>query len=89
MGKLNRRTIEKELLSDELTFQKNKIYNCDNLALMNIIPDDSIDLIYCDILYGTNRKNKDYCDLKSEQRIIEEHYAPPNKRNASYLKRYG
>jgi len=36
----------------------------DNLELMKTIESNTIDLIYCDILYGTGRKFKDYQDLK-------------------------
>jgi site-specific DNA-methyltransferase (adenine-specific) len=54
----------------------NKIYNCDNLDLLGIIPNDYIDLIYCDILYGTGKDFGDYKDLVSERKIIEEHYIP-------------
>ena len=37
--------------------------NCmDNLEFMKQLSDNSIDLIYCDILYGTSRKFKDYDD---------------------------
>jgi site-specific DNA-methyltransferase (adenine-specific) len=41
---------------------------CDNLELMAKIKDKSIDLIYCDILYGTGRKFKDYQDLKPKKK---------------------
>ena len=34
----------------------------DNLEFMKQLPDDSIDLIYCDILYNTGKKFKDYDD---------------------------
>ena len=34
----------------------NDIRCCDNLELMGEIEDNTIDLIYCDILYGTGRK---------------------------------
>jgi len=40
------------------------IRGCDNLDLIAEIKDSMIDLIYCDILYGTGRKFKDYQDLK-------------------------
>lgn len=49
---------------------------CDNLELMAEISDKSIDLIYCDILYGTGRKHKNYQDLPSKQEAVEEHYRP-------------
>ena len=49
---------------------------CDNLELMNKLPDNHIDLIYCDILFGTGKKFKDYQDLKPIRKEIEEHYIP-------------
>jgi len=52
------------------------IKNCDNLELLKEIQDDSINLIYSDILYGTGRTFKDYKDLKSNKKEIEEHYIP-------------
>lgn len=39
-----------------------RLYKCDNLELLKELPDKYIDLIYCDILYGTGRKFKDYDD---------------------------
>jgi len=49
---------------------------CDNLELMAEIKDNTIDLIYCDILYGTGRKFEDYQDLKPIRSEIESHYLP-------------
>lgn len=44
----------------------------DNLELMKQIPDNYIDLIYCDILYNTGRKFVDYDDsLGTTQEAIE------------------
>lgn len=40
----------------------NKVYCMDNLELMEQLPNESIDLIYCDILYNTGKKFKDYDD---------------------------
>lgn len=40
----------------------NKCYCMDNLELMKQIEGNSIDLIYCDILYNTGRKFDDYDD---------------------------
>lgn len=48
----------------------------DNLDLMAEMKDNTVDLIYCDILYGTGRKFADYQDLKPKREIIEEHYIP-------------
>ena len=53
---------------------------CDNLKLMAEIPDNTIDLIYCDILYGTGRDFMDYKDLYPMQEIIRDHYIPRIKR---------
>jgi len=62
---------------------------CDNLELMAEIKDNTIDLIYCDILYGTGRKFKDYQDLKPKRDIIEEHYIPRIKEMHRILKPTG
>ena len=49
----------------------NKIYNMDNLELLKQLPSESIDLIYCDILYNTGKKFKDYNDnLGTPQQAI-------------------
>lgn len=62
---------------------------CDNLELMAEIKDNTIDLIYCDILYGTGRKFKDYQDLKPKREVIEEHYIPRIKEMHRILKPTG
>ena len=50
----------------------NKVYNMDNLELLKQMEDETIDLIYCDILYNTGRKFKDYDDnLGTPQQAIE------------------
>ena len=48
----------------------------DNLELLLSQPDESVDLIYCDILYGTGRNFGDYQDLKPIRSEIENHYFP-------------
>jgi DNA modification methylase len=49
-----------------------ELYRCDNLELLESLPDNYIDLIYCDILYNTGRKFKDYDDkLGTAQQAIE------------------
>ena len=50
------------------------VFCSDNLELMNTIESNTIDLIYCDILYGTGRKFADYQDLKPIRSEIESHY---------------
>jgi len=62
---------------------------CDNLELMAEIKDNTIDLIYCDILYGTGRKFKDYQDLKPIRSEIENHYIPRIKEMHRILKDTG
>lgn len=49
---------------------------CDNLELMKSIDNNTIDLIYSDILFGTGRKFKDYQDLNPIKSEIELHYIP-------------
>jgi site-specific DNA-methyltransferase (adenine-specific) len=61
----------------------------DNLELMKTIESNTIDLIYCDILYGTGRKFKDYQDLKPIRSEIENHYIPRIKEMHRILKPTG
>ena len=61
----------------------------DNLELLLSQPDESVDLIYCDILYGTGRKFKDYQDLKPIRSEIEKHYLPRIKEMHRVLKATG
>ena len=53
-----------------------QIYQQDNLEIMKSLPDNQINLIYCDILYGTGRNFGEYQDLKADRKTIEEHYFP-------------
>jgi len=62
---------------------------CDNLELMAEIKNNTIDLIYCDILYGTGRKFADYQDLKPIRSEIESHYIPRIKEMYRVLKDTG
>jgi len=61
----------------------------DNLELMNEIESNTVDLIYCDILYGTGRKFKDYQDLRPKREVIEKHYIPRIKEMHRILKDTG
>lgn len=54
----------------------NKIHHCDNLCLLKKLDTESINLIYCDILYGTGKKFKDYVDLNPNRKEIDDHYVP-------------
>jgi len=62
---------------------------CDNLELMAEMQDNTVDLIYCDILYGTGRKFKDYQDLKPIRSEIEAHYITRLKEMHRILKPTG
>ena len=61
----------------------------DNLELMKTIESNTIDLIYCDILYGTGRSFGDYQDLKPTRNEIESHYIPRIKEMYRILKPTG
>ena len=61
----------------------------DNLELMAEIEDNTVDLIYCDILYGTGKDFGDYKDLKAKKDIIETHYFPRIKEMHRVLKPTG
>lgn len=54
----------------------NQVICDDNLKVLLGLADKEIDLIYCDILYGTGRKFNDFQDLKPVRSIIEAHYRP-------------
>lgn len=67
----------------------NKVYCMDNLELLKQIDDNSVDLIYCDILYNTGKKFKDYNDnLGTPQQAIE-WYSPRFKEMKRILKDTG
>lgn len=52
----------------------NKVYQMDNLELLKQMKDESVDLIYCDILYGTGRDFGDYQDIKADKSEIFDFY---------------
>jgi site-specific DNA-methyltransferase (adenine-specific) len=61
-------------------FEKNKVYFGDCLEVMNIIPNKSVDLIFCDLPYGTTKCKWDsVIDLKrlwlQYERIIKDNGA--------------
>lgn len=50
----------------------NNIFKEDNLKILKCLPDECIDLIYCDILYNTGKHFKDYNDnLGTTQQAVE------------------
>lgn len=55
---------------------ENGLYCIDNLKLLKQIKDKSIDLIYCDILYNTGKKFKDYYDNLGTPKEAIEWYEP-------------
>ena len=65
------------------------VFCSDNLELMKTIESNTIDLIYCDILYGTGRNFGDYQDLKPIRSEIENHYIPRIKEMHRILKTTG
>lgn len=65
------------------------IYHGDNLELLGVIPDECVDMIYCDILYGTGRNFVEYQDLKPIRSEIEAHYLPRLKEMCRILKSTG
>ena len=56
--------------------ETNKLYCMDNLELLKSLPSESIDLIYCDILYNTGKKFKDYEDNLGTPQEAMEWYKP-------------
>lgn len=53
-----------------------KLYHCDNLQCLESLSDNSVDLIYSDILYATGKKLNDFIDLKPIKSEVEKHYIP-------------
>lgn len=93
--KLQQMTIESTNLQNStnpaITYSEcyQQCFCSDNLELMKTIESNTIDLIYCDILYGTGRKFKDYQDLKPIRSDIESHYIPRIKEMHRILKPTG
>ena len=54
----------------------NEIYCMDNLKLLKQMADESVDLIYCDILYNTGKKFKDFDDKLGTPQEAMEWYKP-------------
>lgn len=52
----------------------NKIYCMNNLKLLKQVDDNSIDLIYSDILYATGRKFESYEDLSYDKETVFKFY---------------
>lgn len=67
----------------------NRIEQGDNLDIMRTLPDASVDLIYCDILYGTGRDFGDYKDLPAKRDVIDAFYRPRLQEMHRLLKETG
>lgn len=61
----------------------------DNFTFMKKLESESINLIYCDILYGTGRNFIDYQDIKANKQLIEGHYIPRLKEMYRLLSKDG
>lgn len=55
---------------------KNEIHHSDNIDLLKKLDTECIQLIYCDILYATGKKFKDYQDLQTDHNTVLSHYIP-------------
>ena len=67
----------------------NSIFKSDNLELMKELPSNSVDLIYCDVLYGTGRDFGDYKDIPCDKNTIYNFYIPRIKEMHRILKDTG
>ena len=67
----------------------NKVYCMDNLELLKQLPNNSVDLIYGDILYATGRNFDDYKDLPYDKQSVDEFYTPRIKEIYRILKPNG
>jgi len=83
--------INTEMLSGEPAINYTHCYvQCvDNMQLLKSQPNESVDLIYSDILYGTGRNFGEYQDLKPKQDVIESHYLPRLTEMKRVLKQNG
>ena len=61
----------------------------DNMELLKSQPNESVNMIYSDILYGTGRNFGEYQDLKPIRSEIESHYLPRFTEMKRVLKQNG
>lgn len=66
-----------------------RIEVANNLEFMQSISSNTLDLIYCDVLYGTGRNFGEYQDLKPIRNEIESHYVPRINEMKRILKNTG
>ena len=67
----------------------NKIVCMDNLLYMKSLPNESIDLVYCDILYATGKNFGEYQDIKNDKQLVMDFYTPRFKEIHRLLKNTG
>ena len=72
-----------------ITYSECYVQCGDNLELLKSQPNESVNMIYCDILYGTGRNFGDYQDLKPIRSEIESHYLPRLTEMKRVLKQNG
>lgn len=53
---------------------ENRLFCCDNLDLLDKIPDETLDLIYCDVLYGTGKSFTHFRDIKADEKVVKDFY---------------
>lgn len=66
-----------------------KIYHEDNIELLRRLPDCSVNLIYCDILYNTGKEFDDYSDNLGSPKEAMEWYRPRFKEMKRVLAKNG
>lgn len=72
-----------------MIIEENTVYCMDNLILMSEMASDSIDLIYCDVLYNTGKNLKDYNDNLGSANDAIDFYKPRFSEMKRILKNTG
>lgn len=67
----------------------NTVEKADNLAYLETVPNEALDLIYCDILFNTRKQFKDYSDNLGTPAEAIEWYRPRLKEMKRVLKPTG
>ena len=67
----------------------NHVFKMDNLELLKQLPDESINMIYCDILFNTGKKFRDYDDNLGTPKQAMEWYKPRLKEMKRVLSNKG
>lgn len=72
-----------------MKIETNNVYCMDNLELLKQLNNNTVDLIYCDILYNTGKKFKDYNDDLGTPQEAMEWYEPRLNEMRRVLKNTG